>query len=205
MPLHTSPLPQPTTDSVKSAAESFDQSQIVVERALEKLFHLFPGNTAPENVLLKVVALNDLYRTGILATYQVAQHIIDLEIDPLLQDGRTEAVEMIAQVKIGDKTRKNYSFATKYCSWHNPIAYPIFDSYVERILWDYQLQDSFSKFQRGELRSYPRFRQVIIDFRAHYHLTEFDLKDIDKFLWSVGKEIHPVSWKTKTPKGKENG
>lgn len=68
-------LPQPTGDLVKSLVETFDQSQVVVEKALAKLFRLYPDNTTPEDVLLKVVALNDLYRTGILATGRVAEHM----------------------------------------------------------------------------------------------------------------------------------
>ena len=78
------PLRQPTEDWVKSFVEDFDQSQVIVERALEKLFRLFPHNVTPEDVLLKVVSLNDLYRTGILATGRVALCVrIGLDTPPL--------------------------------------------------------------------------------------------------------------------------
>jgi len=148
---------------------------------------LFPDNTAVENVLLKVVVLNSLYGTGILAVTRVAEHIRELEIDPLIQAGQPEAVELIGRVRIGDKMRYNYSFATKYCSWHNRSAYSIYDRFVEQVLWDYRRQDRFSEFHRQDLLDYERFRQVVIDFRQHYRLTAFDLKDIDKFLWLAGK------------------
>lgn len=41
---------------------------------MARRFGLFPENTRLEEVLLKVVALNDLYRTGILATCPVAEN-----------------------------------------------------------------------------------------------------------------------------------
>jgi len=109
----TPQLPVPTEDVVKAYINQFDQSQTPVERALSKLFGLFPANTVLDEVLLKVVALNTLYVTGILATYKVAEHIVSLDVDPLLNARRPEVVHQIAKVPLGDKIRNNYSFATK--------------------------------------------------------------------------------------------
>ena len=83
-------LPLPTPDLVTFYVEKYDREQAVVEHALAKLLHSFPCNTALEEVLLKVVALNGLYGTYIFATYRVAEHITQLKIDPLLQEGMTE-------------------------------------------------------------------------------------------------------------------
>ena len=194
MTARTPQLPVPTEDLVKSYIYQFDQSQVVVERALSKLFGLFPENTASEDVLLKVVALNDLYRTGILATYKVAEHIVGLNIDPLLKARQPDVVDLIAHVRLGSKIRNNYSFATKYCAWHNSTEYPIFDSFVGQMLWSYRKQDKFSSFRRQDLWKYSQFKQVMADFREHYGLSTFDLKDIDKFLWLAGKAYYPASW-----------
>jgi hypothetical protein len=68
MPTKSVELPRPTPYLVASYVETFNQKQAVVERALKKLFTLFLENIELEHVLIKVVALNDLYRTGILAT-----------------------------------------------------------------------------------------------------------------------------------------
>lgn len=187
-------LPHPTEDLVQSYIQQFDQTQTVVERSLTNLFRLFPENTALEDVLLKVVVLNDLYRTAIWATYQVAEHIVSLNIDPILWEGQSGAVDMIARVRLGDKTRNNYSFATKYCAWHNPSVYPIYDGFVDQMLWAYRKQDKFDTFYRQDLWKYDRFRQVISNFQTFYNLTEYDLKDIDKFLWLSGKTYFPASW-----------
>lgn len=194
MTARTPQLPVPTEGLVKSYIHQFDQSQVVVERALSRLFGLFPENTAPEDVLLKVVALNDLYRTGILATYKVAEHIVGLNIDPLLKARQPDVVELIAHVRLGNKIRNNYSFATKYCAWHNSTEYPIFDGFVGQMLWSYRKQDKFSSFRRQDLWKYSQFKQVMADFREHYGLSTFDLKDIDKFLWLAGKAYYPAPW-----------
>ncbi|HLY28770.1 MAG TPA: hypothetical protein VKQ72_20665 [Aggregatilineales bacterium] len=190
----TPQLPVPTEELVQSYIQQFNQSEDVVEQALSKLFGLFRTNTVHDEVLLKVVALNALYGTGILATRKVAEHIVSLKIDPGLGAGQTEVVHRIARIEIAGKNRNNYSFATKYCSWHNPIHYPIFDSFVEEMLWGYRKRDGFSSFQRQDLWQYSQLKQAIEDFRTHYGLSMFDLKDIDKFLWLAGKAIFPREW-----------
>jgi len=138
MPTKSVELPCPTPYLVASYVETFNQKQAVVERALTKLFTLFPENIQLEHVLIKVVALNDLYRTGILATFQVAEHVFRLNIDQIIKEGKSEAVELIGHVHLGKGTRKNYSFATKYCAWHNPEVYPMYDSFVDQMLWGVQ-------------------------------------------------------------------
>jgi len=187
-------LPVPTEDLIKSYIDQFDQSEDVAERALSKLFGLFPANTALDVVLLKVVTLNALYSTNIFATLKVAAHIVHLDIDPLLKTGQPEVVHQIAKVQLGSKIRNNYSFATKYCSRHNPAEYPIFDSFVEEMLWGYRKQDNFSSFDRKDLLKYSQLKQAMLAFRQHYGLSTFELKDIDKFLWRAGKKIFRRQW-----------
>jgi len=72
----------------------------------------------------------------------------------------------------------------------NPSAYPIYDGFVDQILWTYNKQDKFDTFLRQDSWKYHRFRQIVDNFRMHYELTEFDLKDIDKFLWLAGKDYY---------------
>jgi hypothetical protein len=187
-------LPYPTEDLVRAYIKQFDEAQTVVELALAKLFQLYPKNTALEEVLLKVIVLNDLYRTAIWATYRLAEHIVSLGVDPLIREGLSEAVDLIAHIQLGDKTRNNYSFATKYCAWHNPSSYPIYDGFVHQMLWAYSKQDRFDTFLRHDLWKYDRFRRIVNNFRIHYHLTAYGLKDIDKFLWLAGKTHFPASW-----------
>ena len=69
--------------------------------------------------------------------------------------------------------------------------YPIFDSYVEKMLRFYAKADQFASFKPAELRNYERFVQIIREFREFYKLTPFSLRDLDIFLWYAGKECFP--------------
>jgi len=106
------------------------------ESALNKLFYqTYPDNKDIDDVLVKVSVLNDFYSTNIFSPFKVAKHIIDLDIDERLAAGDVALVNEIARVDMDNGTVKNfYSFATKYCSHHKPLDYPIYDSYVDKLL-----------------------------------------------------------------------
>jgi len=87
------------------------------------------------------------------------------------------------------RIRRNYSFATKYYSWHAPHIYPIYDSFVDQLLWAYQKQEKFAAFKREELLVYTRYREILDKFLEHYALKQFGYKDLDKFLWLYGREV----------------
>jgi hypothetical protein len=106
-----------------------------------------------------------------------------------LAQGSLDVIDEIAVITLKGKKKRNYSFATKYCSWHRPDVYPIFDSYVERLLWTYRQQDRFAEFKRGESWHYPHYKEIIERFRAYYDLGQFSFKELDKFLWLYGIEV----------------
>ena len=162
------------------------------EKSLNKLFlKLCPNNKKIEDVLLKVSALNDFYSTNIYDTYSVAENIIKNNIDRPLAAGNLDIVNKVARVSVKRKTINFYSFATKYCSHHRPKFYPIYDSYVDKMLWYYRKRDQFSDFKRKSLKEYPVFIEVINQFKSFYRLNKFKLRDIDNFLWMTGKEYFP--------------
>ena len=159
------------------------------EQSLGLLFKEFcPANSIIEHVLLKVSALNDFYSTHIYDTYTVAKHIREMNIEPRLQSGDLSLVNELAMVTIRDKKRNFYSFASKYCSHHFPDGFPIFDSYVEKMLLHYAHVDSFSSFRKEDLKHYESFVRIIREFQAHYLLGQFSLRQIDIFLWLAGKD-----------------
>ena len=82
-----------------------------------------------------------------------------------------------------------YSFATKFCSWHNQKAYSLWDYNVDEALWAYKGQDRFAQFKRKELLDYPRLIAIVKEFRDIYGLRRHSLKNIDKFLWRVGASL----------------
>lgn len=179
---------RPTPKMVNEYVQEFEAEEYVADRALSKLFATFPANDQRDDILLKVTALNSLYYTNIFAVGQVAEHIFGLKIDPKLKSHSLEVVNEIAVLSIKGKARRNYSFATKYCSWHAPETYPIYDSYVERLLWAYQSTDAFASFKRADMQDYPKYKNIIENFQEHYGLSEYGFKRLDEFLWLYGKE-----------------
>jgi hypothetical protein len=89
--------------------------------------------------------------------------------------------------------RNNFSFASKYCHWHNPTAYPIYDGNVEACLWFYRKQDGFATFARDGY-SYPEFVRRVNAFRDFYGLTSFTYKQLDKLLWYLGDTLLSRLW-----------
>lgn len=188
----TQQLERPTIDLVSSYLEEFERDSAgyrLTDNALLQLFREYPHNQKMEDVLLKVAALNSLYNTNIFAVYKVAKRICELHIDPKIEQKLPELVNEIAPITIRGKTRRNYCFASKYCSWHAPDAYPIYDSFVERLIWAYQKVDRFAKFKRKDLQDYPRYKEIVQGFVHFYGLAQFSFKELDKFLWLYGKEL----------------
>ena len=119
------------------------------EKALKKLFlKLLPGNSEISDILLKASCLNDFYSTNIFLIYPVAKKIFDLQIDKRLKDGDPSLVNDIADIEIAGKKKYFYSFASKFCSHHNALKFPIYDYFVETMLWHFQETDKFSNFKR---------------------------------------------------------
>ena len=177
------------------------------EHALDKLFfELCPKNVCVEDILLKCSSLNDFYSTNIFDIHSVALHILSLNIDERLQNGDISLVEDIAHVEVGanKEERVFYSFATKYCSHHQPMRYSIYDNYVEKVLWHFQKKDKFSTFCREELKDYDTYMKAIKDFQDKYNLSRFNIKQLDQYLWQLGKEyFNPREERSKNRQQKE--
>ena len=176
-------LPPPTLKCVRSARDKFDEENQIVERALEEIFKKYPKNSDPSHVLIKVATLNSLYSTHIMAAVKVAEHIVNKNIDPCLESGDLNVINMISTITIKEKTRRFHSFATKYAAWHKPELYPIWDSRVDEYLWRMSKQTKFIGIRyRKNIRDYSCFYEVITKFREHFGLGECTLRDIDKFI-----------------------
>ena len=184
-------IPSPNNKQVEhylNVWKKLDNYQLQ-ENALDKLFlELCPMNTDISDILLKVSTLNDFYSTNIFSVYSVAKHILSLRIDERLKTGDVRLVDDIKRISINGKERNFYSFASKYCSHHNPSAYPIYDSYVDKVLRYYRKRDGFLTFGDDNLKNYVQFKDILIAFRKHYGLEDYSLKLLDKYLWLLGKD-----------------
>lgn len=192
----------PTNELVEKYIDIFniDERYFPADQAIINLFHAFPENKKLEDILLKISVINDLYSTNIFGTYLMAKHIQKIQIDNSLKKGDPTLVNEIA-LGHGIISKKNgkelnfYSFATKYCNWHNREHYAIYDSFVEKVLLTYKMKDSFADFTKSDLKDFVKFKKVIIDFMSYYGLNRQNLKEIDKFLWIYGKELFPQKFK----------
>lgn len=189
-------LPVPTVELVLEECSKFDNApwNQLGDKALKELLENFPRNTDASHVLLKVMVLNKLYSTRVLDNdvEPLARHIAGLGIDYLLEQGALKAVEAIYTCP---PLKKYYSFATKFCSWHNPSAYPIYDSYAVKCLWTYMKEEKaanqkpFKTFSLDSLWYYEKYVATVTAFRDRYALDSLTFRQIDKFLWFTGGRI----------------
>lgn len=130
-------IPRPCKEEVIKYLNKWDslENYVLQEKSLDKLFiNTYPNNIEIEDILIKVSSLNDFYSTNIFSVFPVAKHILELNIDKRLKRKDTTLVNDISNVEINGKNKHFYSFATKYCSHHDPINYPIYDNYVDKVL-----------------------------------------------------------------------
>jgi hypothetical protein len=183
--------------------------------ALNLLFSQYPQNANFDHVLLKVVALNALYSTMIRVNskitptvYDVTRHIIHLNIDMKLDEGSDLLVDQIANTdelakRLNKEKQYNYSFATKYCSFHKPEFYPIYDSRVNEYLWHLRKLGGLSRFERNSLWVYPKFKKIVKEFQLRYGLQDLSFKQIDAFLYLEGGKLLKEKQTPKVPEDSE--
>lgn len=193
----TENVPSPCPEQLEHYLKQWEELENyhLQEDALDKLFYeLCPENKSISDILLKVATLNDFYSTNIFSVYPVAKHILEMDIDGRLQAGDVTLVNDIKKVVINGKPQNFYSFATKFCSHHRPKDFPIYDSYVEKVLLHFKKKDNFDDFVAVDLKNYSRFKTILISFGEFYGLSDYNLKDIDKYIWQIGKEYFPKSY-----------
>lgn len=178
------------------------------ERALAELFRghnsPFTKNDRLESIIIKASALNDFYSTNISRIYDVAQLILSIHnVDKRLAEGDLSLVDDIRHVSFKRYKRSedgkvksqhvsidNYSFATKFCSHHQPEKFPIFDKYVAQVLS--HLKSIYSEvfnFKAKDLRDYSVFTKQLDILRNTFGLQSLSYKELDRYLWQLGKRF----------------
>lgn len=185
---------RPTPQQIKKYRLQFENSlnSMGGERVLRDVFTSKPNNKSYGDILQKVVLVNAITNTRIWKPYQLAEHIQKLNLDKLISEENLGVVEKIRRCKFGKKKRDVYSFATKYCSYHKPKIYPIFDQYISHTLVAYYKRDHFfdERVTKKRMRDdYEFFVKVIRSFQSHYGLQKCNIRSIDHFLWACGKRL----------------
>lgn len=187
----------PSIEQVNFYLRAWDEQEnyVLQEHALDKLFfQTYPLNTDINDILVKASSLNDFYSTNIFSIFTVAKHILELGIDNRLQSGDASLVDDIADITISGKQKRFYSFASKYCSHHKPNLFPIYDSFVDKVLKYFRRVDGFCAFSDDELKNYPRFIEILNSFQRFYKLEDVNKKDLDRYLWQLGKRCFPRNY-----------
>lgn len=155
------------------------------EKVLADIFTKYPNNTTLAEVILKVNLLNAFYSTGILDVVTVARHIVKQHVDTDIQNGNVAVIDKIARVKHNGKCWNHFSFATKYCSFHQPQKFPIFDSFIAECFSQLSKNNYFQKeFSKQTIRnSYSNFKFFYDEFINKEALPK-DYKEVDRYLWS---------------------
>lgn len=190
-------IPTPCKKEVQKYLDLWDslENYVLQENSLYKLFNkTYPKNTDIDDILIKASSLNDFYSTNIFSIFPVAKHILELDIDERLKNGDTSLVNDIADVTISGVKKHFYSFATKYCSHHNSDAFPIYDDFVKKVLLYFKSKDKFDVFTADDLKDYSKFKNILISFKKYYDIDNYSLKDIDRYLWQLGKEYFPKNY-----------
>lgn len=148
----------PTSSQIEDCIKQFNEEQATAEKAISTAFRAL-NNSDPENILIKVILLNDLYSAGLNSNAPGAETLLKKrETGKKLMPGvmlaaekicayerecrfdgcasKADAAKLIADFVVFDAPySKPYSFITKYCSFRLPeLQLPIADNYVRALL-----------------------------------------------------------------------
>lgn len=206
-----------TKEELDKYIKYFDEQERDKEYALNRLFSKYRTNTSLYEIMLKVTVLNSFYSAGLnnskgkttMDVVTMAKHILmeprfDIWLYSENSEDQLKAYNYIAEepsIVRNINYNKCYSFASKYCSWHNPEVFPIMDKNAKKTLNEiinsddnhFKNSTTYRKsINSDDFHDYMVFRELCLDF-MHYVNNEcgfenkYTLKDIDKYLWIYEK------------------
>lgn len=168
----------------------------IQEEILKNLFRKYPKNTNLDEIKVKIKTLNLYYSTHMPLTDEMAERITKIKnIDKKLQNGDIEVVKKIAN-KL--KKRARYSFATKYCSFHNPKKFPIYDTFVRKFIAKFYKENKEDLNEKlgntkinekilREYKNYKIYKKLIDIFIKNSPNSIKDYKSFDRYVWTQEK------------------
>lgn len=180
-------IQEPYNDLIKNNS-TFPSKLETEEKVLKTLFNALPENTDESIILIKIFILNKLYHTRIKSDDLsiIAKKIKSIrDFDKRIQDGDTSLINEICDI---NGIKRPYSFATKYCNWHNQNEFPIVDGHAKAYLYYLNKQRHFydKEFTQNDLLSYKNYVNIYIKFIKKYDLKE-NFKTIDKYIWNYAR------------------
>jgi len=163
-----------------------------IDELLYNEFRRLNKNVNQSDVAYKATLVDSLYGCKLpVNAEEFVNEIIKAEIDNKLSRGDSVTlVEKIASCsvpKFGKMRRNNLgiTFASKYCHFHQPDKFAIYDQYA----W-YALKNISGNIPE---RNYRLFKQAIDDLKPKLHLS---YKKIDEYLWIYGQWLRHREGKT---------
>lgn len=153
-------------------------------------FRKNPLNEDASEVLVKISTMEHKQIDELFASRQViADHIVSLHVDVALQQGLLQVVDAIAHLETPQRNYFLYSFATRYCNWHNVTAYPIYDVTTHHLLAFFWRSCQLDTLSDEDFFNYPRFKECMITLREAIGMERYTFKEVDKFIWIFGERI----------------
>ncbi len=183
----------PNTEIVRYFAGAFDIDYHKSEKELIRLFSIFDENEIEH----RVRRLNADYHTRLWEDH-IACIVDFLKESGLSFENRVKAGEITAVHDLATCGGKNwFVFTTKYCSFVNPNYYPIYDALIAGVLERFQEMNQFYNTEESlnleklvrDPCDYELFKGIIGKFMNAYNLQGCSYKELDKFLWLVGKNL----------------
>lgn len=191
----------------KAALQTYEkmESYRIQEYLLQHLVKEYKDHSNKAAVDTKVKLLNLFYSTGIQATNVMTTNIMNIKnIDSRLNAGDPSLINEIANLQLTNKSRFNYSFATKYCAYHQPEKFPIYDSIVamtfvsflkKGLLPQYKYSNrkssspnTYTQSEFSEkLKEYNFYIELYNYFMELYDLKDFTYREIDAYIWGAFK------------------
>lgn len=162
---------------------------------IDNVFKQYKKNVIAYNYV-KAAIIDYAYSTRVKHMDELVLNIANIkDFDSLVSKGDPNLVNDMKKVALNNDEEINYlSFSSKYCHRYNPNEYPIYDSYVERVLRTYQKQfhffdESERKITKESLKDYVFYKEVVDAFINTYKSIGINnYVKLDRYLWTMGKE-----------------
>lgn len=153
----------------------------------------FPYNKIRDEVIYKILLIDftnstnlrfSFSRSNDFSVFKLAEQIIHWNIDKRIENGDPDVVDDIAQFG----NANNFSFATKYCCYHNyhiyeKDNYSIFDKIVAKTIPQY-LDVTQKRINECKDKGYQEYHKLITGLIDVYDLHfDFVRRKLDYFLW----------------------
>jgi hypothetical protein len=181
----------PIEDIIKPYFETFkgQEGYFVDDTRTWNFFRANTENTKVQDILLKIREVRDDELTELEGEDAMAQHILNLKIDDALESSDKQVVMDIAQITYRGEPRNFYAFASRFCCYHYPAVYPIYNPTIDQVLRVYYKRTRATVLPENLLTDYPSFSNLMEEYKDNFHLPLRHYWELDKFIWAYGQLI----------------